>query len=47
MRSQRLRQLRLLEDVARLVVISVALEDAARLRKLREIGIVERPRVCS
>ena len=40
---QRLRQLRLLENVAWLVVVAVALEDAMRLGKLRQIGVAEGP----
>src|SRR5208283_621466 len=39
---QGLRQLRLLEYFARLIVVSVALENAVRLRKLCQVGIVER-----
>src|SRR5208337_1061945 len=38
---QGLRQLRLLEYFTRLIVVAVALENAVRLRKLRQIGIVK------
>ena len=39
---KRLGQLRLLEDVALPVVIAIALKDAMRFGKLRQVGIVER-----
>src|ERR1039457_4586681 len=41
---QSLRQLWLLEDVARLVEVAVALKDSMRFGKLRQVGIVERSR---
>ncbi len=41
---QRFRQLRLLENVALLVILAVALKDAMRLGKLRQVVIVERSR---